>query len=343
MNNLKNFYINRKNETLFSSLSKKKSFILNKKKKIHRRYIPKLSCRVPRGIASKLVARVSSHDWHRNYDLIKLRRSLGMRIHARSELCETLTVLSSVLISYCNYSLYREYSLEISVPFEIVASSMNMLHIYDNGRKSYDPPLHALRILEQLKYIIVFRDINHDTGQYKPLRIWLTKKFFTSRGITIHELRIGLFKFEEWVVRNNLTHSLICSKNKHSMKMKIIGIDLLKFPSLRNLLLKNKRSILGSKLIDKAKNNIKLFNYNKNIYGFLNKNKDFNSSSKKSNFSKNKNTSKFWYCKFINWSITKMPYQIFLLEQSLRREKPELIKQDSEKYYKLLLQRGENI
>ncbi len=339
MNIFKKVNKSERKKTLFFNLQKTEKNILKNKGKIHRRYIPKLSCRVPRGIASKLVARVSNHNWHRNYDLIKFRRSLGMRIHARSELCETLTILSAVLISHCSYSLYREYFFEISVPFEIIASSMNMLHIYDNGRKSYDPPLHALRVLEKLKYVIVFRDINPDTGQYKPLRIWLTKKFFTSRGITLHELRISLCKFEEWVVRKNLTSSLMHSKNKHAMKMKIIGIDLLKFPSLRNLLLKNKSIILGSKLIDKVQNNIRSFNYNKNFSNLINKSNCI-SSKKNSLISKPLN---FWYCKFINWSITKMPYQIFLLEKSLRIEQPELIKNDSEKYYKLLLQRGENI
>lgn len=42
--------------------------------KIHRRYTPKLCCAVPRGTASKVVARVQNHDWHRNLDLIALRR-----------------------------------------------------------------------------------------------------------------------------------------------------------------------------------------------------------------------------------------------------------------------------
>ncbi len=340
---------NHKNLDLNSNNSKKKN-------KIHRRFIPKLKCTIPRGIAAKLVARTSRHNWHYNYDLINLRRKLGMRIHARSELCQALTVLSSVLIIYCNYNLYSDYLFEVSVPFEVIASSMNMLHVYENGRKSYDPPLHALRILEKLKYLIILRDRDPDTGHCKPLRIWLTKRFFESRGIKVKDLRIYLSSLEKWVIRKNLTSTLIKNKNKHLTKMRIIGIDLLKFPSLRNLLLKIKKNILGIKLIEKVNNNIRLSNCNPDFLRFI---KNRKSNSKRSNnifkikkfingFSKsNENkeikSSKFWYCKFINWSITKMPYQIFLLEKSLRIEKPELMNNDPEKYYKTLMKRGENL
>ncbi len=38
-----------------------------------------------------------------------------------------------------------------------------------------------------------------------------------------------------------------------------------------------------------------------------------------------------------------MPYQILLLEKSLRLEKPELMQNDPEKYYKILVKRGKNI
>ncbi|STU54630.1 Uncharacterised protein [Klebsiella pneumoniae subsp. ozaenae] len=63
-------------------------------------------------MASKVVARMSSHDWRRNDDLIGLRRQgyipytqrnnpdyrpKPMRIAARSESREALTVLSMVL------------------------------------------------------------------------------------------------------------------------------------------------------------------------------------------------------------------------------------------------------
>ncbi len=309
-------------------------------KKIHRRYNPKLLCRVPKGIVSKLVSKIKDHDWHYNNDLINLRRDLSIRIHARSELCETLNVLSSALIVYCNLNLYSEYLFEIKVPFEIIASSINMLHIYDNGRKSYDPPLHALRVLEKLKYLIVLRSKNPDTGHNKPLRIWLTKKFFISRGITIKKLRFFLYKYENWIIRNNLTNNFLSYRNKHLSKMRIIGIDLLKFPSLRNLLIKIKKNILGDKFIHKINNNIKFYSSNVKRNIFL-KSKNF--SSKFGEVINKNNISNFWYCKFVHWTYTKMPYQVFLLEKVLRKERPTLINTDPEKYYKILLKRGQKL
>lgn len=347
MKNLKKIYnkIKFKRINITNQSQTKHKFL---KKKIHRRYIPKISCRIPKGIASHLVARVSSHNWHYNNDLINLRRSLGMRIHARSELCETLTILSSVLIIYCNYSLHSEYLFEISAPFEIIAHSMNMLHVYKDGRKSYDPPLNALRILEKLKYLIIFRDRNPDTGYCKPLRIWLTSKFFTSRGITIQQLRLNLIRFENWAIRKNLVHTLISNKEKHLLKMRVIGIDLLKFPSLRNLLTKIKKNILGYSLYNKISDNFNHQYINKNL-SFLNdtpldKHQKIHFENTINHILINKlRPSNFWYCKFVNWSLTKMPYQIILLEKNLRAEKPNLMNTNSEKYYKTLIKRGKNI
>ncbi len=41
--------------------------------------------------------------------------------------------------------------------------------------------------------------------------------------------------------------------------------------------------------------------------------------------------------------MTKMPYQVFLLEKKLREEEPQLMQKNPEKYYKLLVKRGKNI
>ncbi|STU22397.1 Uncharacterised protein [Klebsiella pneumoniae] len=107
--------------------------------KIHRRYTPNLCCRVPKGMASKVVARMSSHDWRRNDDLIGLRRQgyipytqrnnpdyrpKPMRIAARSESREALTVLSMVLGANCDYNPDSDYPFEIMLPFEDVAKAM---------------------------------------------------------------------------------------------------------------------------------------------------------------------------------------------------------------------------
>lgn len=322
----------------------------NRINKIHRRYTPRIICNIPKGISMKLINKINKHDWHNNYDLIKLRRKLNMRIHIRSELRESLTILSSVLLIFCNYNLYNNYIFEIKTPFEIIAHSMNMLHIYSNGRKCYDPPLNALRTLEKLKYIIVLRGKNPDTGYNKPLRIWLTKKFFTSRNITIRELRFYLSKYEKWVIKNNFTSNILNFNNRHLLKMRAIGIDLFKKPSLRNLLIKERRLILGDNFINKIKLNIRLYNnlnkYSKN-FGYLKYfNKKNNYKNKINNNNNivtsliNNNKSKFWYCKFINWSLTKMPYEIILLEKKIKKKYPELIFKNSEMYYKILFKKG---
>ncbi|STU54629.1 Uncharacterised protein [Klebsiella pneumoniae subsp. ozaenae] len=53
------------------------------------------------------------------------------------------------------------------LPFEDVAKSDGVLHVYESGRKAYDVALHALSVLEQLDYLIVSRGQDTDTGQNK--------------------------------------------------------------------------------------------------------------------------------------------------------------------------------
>ncbi len=302
------------------------------KKKIHRRYKPKILIHIPKGIIKQFITKFKKHNWHDNYDLIKLRRTLGMRIHARSELCQTLTTLSSILLLYCDYNLYSEFHCEIAVPFEILSSSMNMLHIYKNGRKSYDPPSHALKILEQLKYIIVLRDINPDIGHYMPLRIWLTPKFFTSRGISLNEYRNHLITLKDSFLQYQSIINKFLKKKKHIWKIRPINIDLTNKPTLKKLLIKTKKHFLGIHWLTK------------NQYLWYNKktSKPISCLCPTQNPITNNLKYKYWYYKFINWSITQMPYYIYLLEKKLRLEKPHLMKKNPENYYKTLWIRGNN-
>ncbi|ERT14916.1 hypothetical protein [Photorhabdus temperata] len=233
------------------------------KPKIHRRYTPTLTCSVPRGMAAKVVARMSRHNWHRNHDLIELRRNgyipytrrndpdyvpKPMRISARSESCEALTALSLALAANCDYNPDSDYQFEIIAPFEQIAAAMGMLHVYENGRKAYDSPLHALSVLEQLGYIVVLRGQDTDTGQNKPLRIWLTEKFFTSRGIAIEEIRLWLGQFRTWALKNGLTESLRKKYERHLLRIERIGIDLKDKHSLRNRLKQIKRWVVSPDL-----------------------------------------------------------------------------------------------
>lgn len=70
-------------------------------------------------------------------------------------------------------------------PFEQIAASMGMLHVYDNGRKAYDSPLHALSVQEQLGYVIALHGKDTDSGQNKPLRLWLTEKFLFPEALPL--------------------------------------------------------------------------------------------------------------------------------------------------------------
>ncbi len=300
-----------------------------RKKKIHRRYTPKILIKIPQGIIKQFITKFKKHNWHDNHDLIQLRRTLGMRIHARSELCQTLTTLSSILLLYCDYNLDSEFYCEIAVPLEIISSSMNMLHIYKNGRKSYDPPSHALKILEQLKYIIVLRDINPDIGHYMPLRIWLTPKFFTSRGIPLHEYRTHLISLKNYFLQYKSIVKKFLKQKKHMWQIRHIDINLKKKPSLKKLLIKTKKHFLGVHWRKKQKH-----------LEYTTKTHQSKSWSVSSDYTINNLKSKYWYYKFINWSITQMPYYIYLLEKKLRLEKPHLMKKNPENYYKTLLIRG---
>lgn len=205
-------------------------------------------------MASKVVARMSSHDWRRNDDLIGLRRQgyipytqrnnpdyrpKPMRIAARSESREALTVLSLVLGANCDYNPDSDYPFEIMLPFEDVAKAMGVLHIYESGRKAYDVALHALSVLEQLDYLIVSRGQDTDTGQNKPLRIWLTENFFTSRGIQVDEIRQWLNQYRLWAIKNGLTESLRKKYERHLVRIAHLGIDIERKHSLKNRLKKS--------------------------------------------------------------------------------------------------------
>ena len=208
---------------------------------------------------AKVVARMQSHNWHRNHDLIELRREgyvpytkrndpyftpKAMRISARSESCEALTALSMALAANCDYNPDSDYPFEIMAPFEQIAAAMGMLHVYDNGRKAYDSPLHALSVQEQLGYVIVLHGKDTDSGQNKPLRLWLTEKFFISRGIAVEEIRHWLGQFKTWAIKNGLTESLRKKYERHLLRVERIGIDLNDKPSLRNRLKQIKRCVI---------------------------------------------------------------------------------------------------
>lgn len=231
--------------------------------KTHRNCTPAYTGSTPRGIASKVVACFRQHDWTRNDDLIALRREgytpytrtfdptfrpKPMRITARSESREALSALSLVLAANADYSPDSDYMFEVMLPVEDIARRMNALHVYENGRKAYDVMLHALRVLEQLDYVVVHRDRDADSGQNKPMRIFLTDRCFTSRGIAVENVREWLHKFRQWAVASGVAESMRDKYQRHLLKMAKLGVDIERHHSLRNRLRKIKRWVVSPEL-----------------------------------------------------------------------------------------------
>ncbi|WP_339367458.1 Replication protein [Photorhabdus sp. CRCIA-P01] len=331
------------------------------KPKIHRRYTPTLTCSVPRGMAAKVVARLSSHNWHHNNDLIKLRCNgyvpytrrndpdyvpKPMRISARSESCEALTALSLALAANCDYNPDSDYPFEIIAPFEKIAAAMGMLHVYENGRKAYDSPLHALSVLEQLSYIVVLRGQDTDTGQNKPLRIWLTEKFFTSRGIAIEEIRRWLGQFRTWALKNGMTESLRKKYERHLLRIESIGIDLKDKHSLRNRLKQIKRWVVSPDLqqdkVKKAESIENVLNSQENSANRLDWVLDESQKQFLNITNVKKQRQNLYYQAFVKWSTSGaiLPIKVLQLENSLKKEAPGLLHSDPEAYYKTLLERA---
>lgn len=330
--------------------------------KIHRRYTPALTCTVPRGMASKVVARLSNHNWHRNHELIELRRQgyvpytkrhdphflpKPMRISARSESCEALTALSMALAANCDYNPDSDYPFEIMAPFEQIAASMGMLHVYDNGRKAYDSPLHALSVQEQLGYVIALHGKDTDSGQNKPLRLWLTEKFFISRGIAVEEIRHWLGQFKTWAIKNGLTESLRKKYERHLLRLEHIGIDLKDKHSLRNRLKQIKRWVVSPDLAKEKQAKMALLDGSlRGNYGDDSQRLDLlldETQQKIRSLAKAKHQRKNpYYQAFVKWSTcgAVMTHDVMMQEQALQKEQPGLKHSAPETYYRQLLERA---
>lgn len=330
--------------------------------KIHRRYTPTLTCAVPRGMAAKVVARLSRHNWHRNHELIELRRQgyvpytkrhdphflpKPMRISARSESCEALTALSMALAANCDYNPDSDYPFEIMAPFEQIAASMGMLHVYDNGRKAYDSPLHALSVQEQLGYVIALHGKDTDSGQNKPLRLWLTEKFFISRGIAVEEIRQWLGQFRTWAIKNGLTESLRQKYERHLLRVERIGIDLTDKHSLRNRLKQIKRWVVSPDLAKEKQAKVDVLERGlKTLERDESQRLDLildETQQKIRSLAKAKHQRQNpYYQAYVKWSTSGavMTHDVMMQEQALQKEQPGLKHSDPEAYYRQLLERA---
>lgn len=313
--------------------------------KNHRNHEPVFTGKTPRGMAARVVACFRQHDWRRNTDLIALRREgytpyarafdpsfqpKPMRITPRSESREALTALSLVLAANCDYSPDSDYLFEVMLPVEEIARRMNVLHVYQNGRKAYDVLLHALRVMEQLDYVVVHRDRDADSGQNKPMRIFLTEKCFTSRGFTLDSIRESLHKYRQWAIASGLAESMQDKYQRHLLKMARLGISIDRQHSLKNRLKQIKRWVVSPELHhEKARTETDLGALLDEQARKVRQLRPATSPARYENA---------WRRYVVGGHLT-MAMQM-KLEGGLKAEQPSLYLNDKEAYYRLLLERA---
>lgn len=313
--------------------------------KAHRNHQPEYTGKTPRGMASKVVACIRHHDWCCNNDLIALRqkgytpynrmfdrtfRPKPMRVTARSESREALSALSLVLAANCDYSPDSEYMFEIMLPVEEMARRMGVLHVYESGRKAYDVLLNALRVLEQLDYVVVHRDRDADSGQNKPMRIFLTESFFTSRGMSVEDIRTWLHKYRQWAVASGIAESMRDKYARHQLKMARLGISIDGHHSLKNRLKQIKRWVVSPEL--RAEKQRVVSELERTLDGH---------ASKLQQMRPRNGTERYqsaWRRYTASGALT-MAMQM-TLEKGVKDEFPQLNVTDTEKYYRLLLKRA---
>lgn len=309
--------------------------------KTHRNHSPVYSGKTPRGMASKVVACIRHHDWCRNTDLIELRK-IGytpysrmfdsnfkpkpMRVTTRSESREALSALSLVLAANCDYSPDSEYMFEIMLPVEDIARRMGVLHVYEGGRKAYDVALNALRVLEQLDYVVVHRDRDTDSGQNKPMRIFLTESFFTSRGMSLENVREWLHKYRQWAISSGVAESMRDKYARHQLKMARLGINIDSHYSLKNRLKQIKRWVVSPELRAEKQRVTSDIEAALDGHGVQQL--------------RPRTDTRRWQNAWIRWSSSQEcpPSKRYTLEAVMKADYPELHVTDPEQYYRLLLE-----
>lgn len=219
-----------------------------------------------------------------------------------------------------------------------------MLHVYESGRKAYDVALHVLSVLEQLDYLIVSRGQDTDTGQNKPLRIWLTEKFFTSRGIHVHEIRLWLDQYRLWAIKNGLTESLRKKYERHLVRITHLGIDIERKHSLKNRLEQIKRWVVSPDLQNLKKDaetviEDELAKRQQNEHRLDTLLDDTAAGIKKLAAARRQKQNGF-YQAWVQWTMGSSPLKAMQLEATLKREQPGMLTENPEAYYRLLLERA---
>ncbi|KMV67166.1 Replication protein, partial [bacteria symbiont BFo1 of Frankliniella occidentalis] len=241
-----------------------------------------------------------------------------------------LSALSLVLAANCDYSPDSEYMFEVMLPVEDMARRMNVLHVYESGRKAYDVLLNALRVLEQLDYVVVHRDRDADSGQNKPMRIFLTESFFTSRGMSVEDIRTWLHRYRQWAVASGVAQSMREKYERHQLKMARLGISIDGHHSLKNRLKQIKRWVVSPEL--RAEKQRVTSDIERALDGHAANLRQLRPAKDSDRY---RNA---WRRHAASGALT-MAMQM-ALEKSVKEAFPQLDVTDAEKYYRLLLERA---
>ncbi|MGJ3351764.1 hypothetical protein AAZR23_20075 [Morganella sp. Je.2.23] len=131
-------------------------------------------------------------------------------------------------------------------PVETLAAQCGQLHQYENGRKSYDPVLHALHDWEAANLIIIHRDFDREAKQYKAMRIWLRPEFFAGLGFDLAALRDIVTRFRRWMERKGLREEYQKRYARHVLRLSRSNVASLdNRHALKNLLKKLRRLVTG--------------------------------------------------------------------------------------------------
>lgn len=217
------------------------------KTKIHRHFVPKFIGTLPKLVPVKRFAKaLESHNWNRNPHIYKLRIARNQRVSVRSERRETYNELALAMIANANYSVTHDSIFEVMCSTEHLAQLCSQMYKYESGRKSYDPILKAIKDWEKAGLIIVSRDKDSESKQYKAQRIWIKPEFFNGLGFSIQELRQIVLSFKRWMEKKGLRDNYDTIYAKHVLRLAKLNVASLdnKY-SLKKLLTKIKRLVIG--------------------------------------------------------------------------------------------------
>ncbi|ENN9164429.1 hypothetical protein NOM68_16395 [Proteus mirabilis] len=290
--------------------------------KIHRHYKPLFSGVIPNlPLIKRFIGAINAHDWNRNTIIRNQRINDKQRLSVRSERRETWTELAKVMVAYANYSTEFDSICEVMCSVEDLARKCGQLHIYENGRKCYDPTLRAIRAWERAGLIYVDRDTDSESGQNKAQRIWLREGFFIGMGFSREELRKIFSSFNRWLIKTGKkeTHKQRYARHLLELAKKNVASLNGKY-KLKSLLLKTKRVFVGD--------DIELENEKNHIEKALKEKIELAKSVNK----KDGHKRRAWK-KYLSWKNSQPFAIVFNFEKEMKRLYPNINEEEKYSYY----------